>query len=72
MKRLRLYILGLLAVFGGLSLFSYVSSLESGENAPFLLVLTVLSGAVTYGLAKWWDKQGKLPDEVTDRKNDMA
>ena len=72
MKHVYLYILAILGAFCGLCMFSYASALESGENAPYLLVLAALSGIATYLLAKRWDRKGKLPDDFTNRNNDVA
>lgn len=72
MKKVRLAILCLLAVFCGLSVFSCVSGLEDGENTPFLAIGGIVAGIVTYILARVWDKRGKLPESVSDRNNDAA
>ena len=53
-------------------MFSLVSGWEEGLNSPILAVLMVLSGIATYILCKKWDREGKLPDSVSDRRNDAA
>ena len=72
MKTFRLLILFIIAVLCGLFTFSYIASLEDGSNELWMIVTAVLLGGIDYLLAKRWDKKGLLPDEVSDRKNDLA
>ena len=72
MKTLRFIFLFILAVLCGLFAFSYIASLEDGSNEAWLIVTSVMIGAIDYLLATLWDKQGKLPGQVTDRNNDRA
>ena len=72
MKTVRLYILFFIGIMSGMLLFSFVAMMEEGKTDWMALAGAAIGGILVYQLGRYWDRQGKLPEEATNRNNDKA
>lgn len=72
MKTVRKWVIFILALLCGASIFSYICGLEEGLKENWMVLVCIASGGLCYGLRMYWSKRGKLPDDMLNEKNDMA